>query len=85
MTAVFEVMERKLIRFGKECGLRITITRNDDEWLAKRKSVTEHASKIRYTVYHMRRRGSDYRLSPPELPWIRRAKATWARGLKAEA
>jgi hypothetical protein len=77
--------ERKLIALGKECGLRITITRNDDEWLAKRKSVTEHASKIRYTVYHMRRRGSDYRLSPPELPWIRRAKATWARGLKAEA
>ena len=77
--------ERKLIFLGKECGLRITITRNDDEWLAKRKSVTEHACKIRYSVNHLRRRGSDYRMSPPETPWIRRAKATWARWRKAAA
>ena len=77
--------ERKLIALGKQYGLRIKITRNDDEWLAKRKSVTEHACKIRYTINHLRRRGSDYRLSPPETPWIRRANATWARWLKAAA
>lgn len=77
--------ERKLIALGKECGLRITITRNSAAWLAKRKSVTQHACKIRYTVNHLRRRGSDYRMSAPEFPWIRKANATWARWRKAAA
>lgn len=79
------VEERKLISLGRDCGLRIMITRNSDEWLAKRKTVIEHASKIRYTVDHLRRRGSDYRMSPPETPWIRRANATWGRWRKAVA
>lgn len=79
------VGERKLIALGKECGLRIAITRNSDEWLAKRSSVTEHASKIQYTINHLRRSGSDYRMSRPETPWIRRANATWARCRKAAA
>ena len=77
--------ELKLAALGLECGLRIAITRNDDEWLAKRKSVTEHACKIRYTVNHLRRSGSDYRMSPPETPWIRRANATWARWRRTAA
>jgi hypothetical protein len=77
--------ERKLIYLGKQCGLCINITRNSAAWLSKRKSVTEHASKIRYTVNHLRRSGSDYRMSPPETPWIRRANATWARWRKAAA
>lgn len=77
--------ERKLIALGKECGLRITITRNSAAWLAKRKSVTQHACKIRYAVHHLRRRGSDYRMSPPEMPWIRRANATWAQWRKPAA
>ena len=77
--------ERKLTYLGKQCGLRINITRNSAAWLSKRKSVTEHASRIRYTVNHLRRSGSDYRMSPPETPWIRRANATWARWRKAAA
>jgi len=60
--------EHMLKKFARRLGLMVTITRNDDEWLADRKDVPEHRSKVEYAVDHLRSRGSDLRASASRRP-----------------
>jgi len=55
--------EHMLKKFAKRLGLKVTVTRNSDEWLAKKKGVSEHSSKVEYALGHLRSRGSDFRAS----------------------
>jgi hypothetical protein len=58
-----EMDEHMLKKFAKRLGLRVIVTRNSDEWLADKKGVPEHSSKVEYAVDHLRSGGSDFRAS----------------------
>jgi hypothetical protein len=60
--------EHMLKKFARRLGLKVTITRNDDEGLAEKAGVSEHASKVEYVVGHLRSGGSDLRASPSRRP-----------------
>jgi len=67
--------ECQLQYLARKRGLKVKISRNSDEWLAEKKGVSEHKSKVEYTVDHLRRRGSDFRTNRSQTPdWVRRAK-----------
>ena len=60
--------EHMLKKFARRLGLKMTITRNDDEWLANKKGVSEHTSKVEYALGHLRSSGSDLRTSASRRP-----------------
>jgi hypothetical protein len=60
--------EHMLKKFARRLGLTVTVTRSFDEWLADRKDVSEHTSKVEYAVGHLRSGGSDLRASPSRRP-----------------
>ena len=58
--------ESMLAKFGKRLGLTVNVSRNDDEWLRKKRVKNpeqQHKCRVEYTVGHLRRAGSDYRES----------------------
>ena len=66
-------------RYGKRLGLKVNVSRNDDEWLRKKRKKNpdqQHKCRVEYTVDHLRRRGSEYRESGHQTPaGFRRMKA----------
>ena len=53
----------------------LNVPGNTDDWLATKKGVSEHTCKVHYTVDHLRRRGSDYRMNDYQTPeWVRRSR-----------
>jgi hypothetical protein len=57
--------EAMLAKLGKRLGLRVNVSRNDDEWLRKKREKNpdqQHKCRVEYTVDHLRRRGSEYRM-----------------------
>ena len=77
--------ECQLQYLARKRGLKVNISRNSDEWLAKKKGVSKHACKVEYSVDHMRRRGSDFRTNRSQTPdWVRRAKGARYSGSVAE-
>jgi hypothetical protein len=60
--------EHMLKKFARRLGLKVTITRSFDEWLAEKAGVSEHTSKVEYAVGHLRSGGSDLRASPSRRP-----------------
>jgi hypothetical protein len=67
--------EYMLKKYAEKRGLKVNISRNSDDWLAGKKGVEEHACKVGYVVNHLRRWGSDFRMSSSQTPaWVRRAR-----------
>jgi hypothetical protein len=71
--------EYMLAKLGKRLGLNVNVSRNDDEWLRKKREQNpdqQHKCRVEYTVDHLRRRGSEYRESDHQTPaGFRRMKA----------
>jgi hypothetical protein len=49
-----------LKNFAKGLGLEVKVTRSSDEWFADKKDMSEHKSKVEYTVEPLRSGGSEY-------------------------
>lgn len=71
--------EYMLAKFGERLDLSVNVSRNHDEWLRKMRVQNpdqQHKCRVEYTVDHLRRRGSEYRMHDFHTPaGFRRMKA----------
>jgi hypothetical protein len=71
--------EYMLAKLGKRLGLKVNVSRNDDAWLRKKRKKNpdqQHKCRVEYTVHHLRRKGSEYRMHDFHTPaGFRRMKA----------
>jgi hypothetical protein len=71
--------EHMLTKFGERQNLTVNVSRNNSEWLRNKSEQNpkqQHKCRVQYTVDHLRRRGSDYRMNDYQTPeWVRRARA----------
>jgi hypothetical protein len=71
--------ESMLARYGKRLGLKVNVSRNSDEWLRNKREKNpdqQHKCRVEYTVAHLLRAGSEYRMNDFHTPaGFRRMKA----------
>ena len=67
--------EYMLAEFGERLDLTVNVSRNSAAWLRKKRkknSRQQHKCRVEYTVHHLRRAGSDLRMSRSQTPdWVR--------------
>jgi hypothetical protein len=79
--------EHMLAKFGERLDLTVNVSRNSAAWLRKKRKKNpqqQHKCRVEYTVHHLRRAGSDFRVSRSRTPdWVRRARGPRLSGSAA--